>query len=898
VGGYRSLYRLALYAEALGDLETSEKYLLETLRAITACHRTDLIPHIYMHLIKYCRIANNSAKHDIYVQEFHKIYDAIPDSAERGIARVLIEMAYSSHHWKRFAPALLSSLAALSLAPWDLAVLANTFNLIGLIFAHCGDETEAYKYFEASLATRVGGCLRAKALLNKAKCDLNAKRYGAFFESLDEARALSLPQDRWTVAEIDKFRSAIPIEVHAEMTAIKAFEQPVVRVVHKVESWDSARALTADENVPDLTQMLEKAAANLAAGRNVAIRDQSAESQVFDLEASLSLVKNRMGPPRLMWRSVGFWCEVAAIESVESNRFWWTFGKVALFSAIPFLQLAVLDLPRSFGHYNMELGSKRPTEETVEGIEKRIHLIEAILQDLRPQLEVGTNANLRTRLLTAYSRAQNALAVWSTECFKRTGDHRYRDAAWTALRWTRGYQLAEAIGFTDETKSRLSLEADAMGVLESCRQQVVMGRRPEVSEIESEHFLQYLEECRSWRSPLYWRQSESIEVIQSRLARSVLWLIFVIQDDCSFIWRISHNRVEVSPLPASKILANVISRINEYISSPPLTAQYQYSDEMSKMCSQLSRLIFGNDIDLNISRIIVSPDGPSWELPLEALPDPGENGTALGAKYEIVWSIGNDNPYEEFYLRPVAKGSHFALIGDPIYPLQDARFSSELSMDAAGPNLNRLPFSADEIDRIQSALKSFEPRILTGVDATVSNTIECLSKYEVVHIACHAIEHNDDQMLCLSCVTNNDNQPNPAWSRREICQNRFTAKFVTLSACATATGKVRTGEGPYSLGRAFLEAGIPSVLVTSWLISDEATAVFMETFYSAVFGANNAVNLLEGLRQAREAMIREKKWRHPYFWACYRLMVSGVSIKNPEVVPIGIHSKALGANAN
>ena len=39
------------------------------------------------------------------------------------------------------------------------------------------------------------------------------------------------------------------------------------------------------------------------------------------------------------------------------------------------------------------------------------------------------------------------------------------------------------------------------------------------------------------------------------------------------------------------------------------------------------------------------------------------------------------------------------------------------------------------------------------------------------------------------------------------------------------------GEGVVGIARAFLAAGARSVLVTLWVIDDEATMMFMEIFY-------------------------------------------------------------------
>lgn len=56
----------------------------------------------------------------------------------------------------------------------------------------------------------------------------------------------------------------------------------------------------------------------------------------------------------------------------------------------------------------------------------------------------------------------------------------------------------------------------------------------------------------------------------------------------------------------------------------------------------------------------------------------------------------------------------------------------------------------------------------------------------------------------------------------------LNADLVVLSACDTALGRLREGEGIVGLTRAFLYAGASSVVVSSRKVEDQSTSLLME----------------------------------------------------------------------
>ena len=94
---------------------------------------------------------------------------------------------------------------------------------------------------------------------------------------------------------------------------------------------------------------------------------------------------------------------------------------------------------------------------------------------------------------------------------------------------------------------------------------------------------------------------------------------------------------------------------------------------------------------------------------------------------------------------------------------------------------------------------------------------------------------------------------------------------MVLSACQSGLGKTVKGEGIIGLTRAFLYAGVSSVVVSLWNVQDASTAELMKQFYRHLRAGKGKA---EALRQAKLNMIRSDipAYRFPYFWAPFVLV--------------------------
>ena len=92
-------------------------------------------------------------------------------------------------------------------------------------------------------------------------------------------------------------------------------------------------------------------------------------------------------------------------------------------------------------------------------------------------------------------------------------------------------------------------------------------------------------------------------------------------------------------------------------------------------------------------------------------------------------------------------------------------------------------------------------------------------------------------------------------------------KLVVLSACETAKGKIDLIDGVLGLQRGFKKAGVNSVLMSLWKVSDVVTSMLMTEFYTNM---GKGMSMRDALKDASQK-IREQ-YPDPYYWASFILL--------------------------
>jgi CHAT domain-containing protein len=78
----------------------------------------------------------------------------------------------------------------------------------------------------------------------------------------------------------------------------------------------------------------------------------------------------------------------------------------------------------------------------------------------------------------------------------------------------------------------------------------------------------------------------------------------------------------------------------------------------------------------------------------------------------------------------------------------------------------------------------------------------------------------------------------------------LATELVVLSACETGLGEVRSGEGVFGLQRAFVLAGVKTLVMSLWAVPDLPTAILMDRYYANLL--DRRLGRAEALRDAQQ----------------------------------------------
>lgn len=307
-------------------------------------------------------------------------------------------------------------------------------------------------------------------------------------------------------------------------------------------------------------------------------------------------------------------------------------------------------------------------------------------------------------------------------------------------------------------------------------------------------------------------------------------------------------------------------------------AEEKESEErFMKPLEKLSKLLLQPlEID-SARRWVISPDAALWLVPWSALP---VNGHFAVEDHPIsLVATGRDLLPRASEAKPEAPAI-FANVDYGEIPKKD-------------PPRLRFPFldySLAESEAIAPKLELYAgtaPRMLTDDKAT-EKAFRALHGPRVLVMSTHGFVRDDATLASrnpllqcgLALAGANRRRPESKADNDGILFGLEVldvdlrgTDLVVLSACETALGEVRSGEGVVSLQYAFQLAGARSVVATLWEVPDQQTALISRDFFARL--ADGKEDKAEALRQAQLARIKERrglrKSTHPFFWAALTL---------------------------
>jgi CHAT domain-containing protein len=217
-----------------------------------------------------------------------------------------------------------------------------------------------------------------------------------------------------------------------------------------------------------------------------------------------------------------------------------------------------------------------------------------------------------------------------------------------------------------------------------------------------------------------------------------------------------------------------------------------------------------------------------------------------------------------------------------------------------GGRVGSLPGTKVEVETIAETLRKqkWTPTVLMESNAS-EHAVKRLKSPRIVHMATHGYflediepDHEEERMLGMDRTKVVENPmlrsgllfagANATLSGKEEQEgengiltayeasflNLENTELVVMSACETARGEQKTGEGVYGLRKAIADAGAEYVMMSLWKVDDKVTQEFMTTFYT--YWLEDKMPIREAFKSTRSFI--KSKYPQPYYWGAFILV--------------------------
>ncbi len=485
------------------------------------------------------------------------------------------------------------------------------------------------------------------------------------------------------------------------------------------------------------------------------------------------------------------------------------------------------------------------------------------------------------------------------------GDKEALKEAFTYTEQNKSVLLADALKaqraarITDLPDSLAQKEADLAARYKSLEKSLVSAKEEATKneiialqnqwKFEQQGFVQLLrKEYPRYYALKYARTSTNADAIQQLLPEKTLWLQYFSADTATYLFALTKNNLDLFSLSVSdKILREKTGELRKalsdynFIKKEEEAAQALYQNTAYWFYQQL--LAPAIKETENIEHIIIVTDGELGHLPFEAfLTEQAQAESSyselpyLLKKYTVSYNYSATLWKESMQNTVPANGKMLAVAAayKGIDEEQLTRTNRAPHLRNLRDALNDLPAAKQEVEVLKSM---FSGSFWQGEQSNEANFKANASQYGIIHLAMHGLLNQRAPILSsLAFTENGDSTEDNFLEAWEISQLRLQAQLVVLSACETGYGRFQQGEGIMSLGRAFMYAGVPSLVISLWQVNDASTSAIMQLFYQNLA---KGMDKAKALRQAKLSYIAPTGisyatplQAHPAFWAAFVLV--------------------------
>jgi len=167
-----------------------------------------------------------------------------------------------------------------------------------------------------------------------------------------------------------------------------------------------------------------------------------------------------------------------------------------------------------------------------------------------------------------------------------------------------------------------------------------------------------------------------------------------------------------------------------------------------------------------------------------------------------------------------------------------------------------------------------DPGLLVGDRATQPQVLARLTTAAAIHFAGHAAGRAGSTRLLLAPEkTGASGKPAGGaaaspWLDSDLLRRHppRAARLAVFSACSSGKKEAGWDHGMGDIVTTLASLGVPDVVATRWQIDSGAAVPMMDAFYG---GLAQGRTVPQALTAARQSLVRDPRYRHPYYWAAW-----------------------------
>jgi len=341
----------------------------------------------------------------------------------------------------------------------------------------------------------------------------------------------------------------------------------------------------------------------------------------------------------------------------------------------------------------------------------------------------------------------------------------------------------------------------------------------------------------------------------------------IVLADRLLLYRASAQGVGVASYPTRGEDAMAAAAELEQAASSPATPMAAFDRSAHKVGELLLDPPMRSEMEGGGGQLLIESDPVLGNLPWPAV-ETGAGPIGLQFNLEELPSLALDRHPES-----LASGSALSKIrGQALI----------VGASAASAESDLLP----EVVREARAVARFEddPTVLIGDEATEPQVAAYLPRATAIHFAGHAAQQDGETRLLLASkaappkllavAAKRDSAPEETWPESKPWLDGTllrkhaprAARLAVFSACSTGKKEEGWNHGIGDIVATLASVGVPDVVATRWEIDSESAVPMMDGFYA---GLAKGLTVPEALTASRQALIRDPRYRHPYYWAAW-----------------------------